>query len=182
MGMCGHCTFETHSKTTGHFPPSISASMVGIVILDSRRRRSTERRCVEDVSRGLQRTWDLKLCLCFLDRRGHRIHCVHAGPRASHPIFGGKRGHDIDAYFGKPDSAAGGSSSELEKLHIAWPEAALPCLRRVMVVPCFRRLASRCRGSWRPPAFLTELSCMAHTREGIFLAGRQTRRLSLCRN
>ena len=26
-----------------------------------------------------------------------RIHCVHAGPRASHPIFGGKCGHCTDA-------------------------------------------------------------------------------------
>ena len=40
---------------------------------------------------------------------------------------------------------------------LPWPEAALPCMRRVMVVPCLRRPASRCRGSWRPPAFSTEL-------------------------
>ena len=123
---------------------------------------------------------------------------------------------------------------------LPWPEAALPCMRRVMVVPCLRRPASRCRGSWRSPAFSTELfgkpelaavgncsgldklqlawpeaalpryaaghgrsvlaaaclavsllgdlpafstelSCMAHPREGVFRADRQTRRLSLCR-
>ena len=62
-----------------------------------------------------------------------------------------------------------------------WISCRLPGLRRpfrgvrrVMVVPCLRRPASRCRGTWRPLAFSTELSCMAHPREGIFRAGRQT--------
>ena len=36
-----------------------------------------------------------------------------------------------------------------------------------MVVPCLRRPASRCRGPWRPQAFSTDFSCMAHPREGI---------------
>ena len=40
---------------------------------------------------------------------------------------------------------------------LPWPEAALPCMRWVMVVPCMRRPASRYRGSWRPPAFSTKL-------------------------
>ena len=38
------------------------------------------------------------------------------------------------------------------KLQLAWPEAALPRCAGVMVVPSLRRPASRCRGSWRPPA------------------------------
>ena len=33
-----------------------------------------------------------------------------------------------------------------------WPEATLPRYAGVMVVPSLRRPASRCRGSWRPPA------------------------------
>ena len=48
-------------------------------------------------------------------------------------------------------------------------------VRRVMVVPYLRRPASRFRGTWRPRAIiLTRFSCMAHPREGIFRAGRQT--------
>ena len=38
------------------------------------------------------------------------------------------------------------------KLQLAWPDAALPRCAGVMVVPSLRRPASRCRGSWRPPA------------------------------
>ena len=38
------------------------------------------------------------------------------------------------------------------QLQLAWPEAALPRCAGVMVVPSLRRPASRCRGSWRPPA------------------------------
>ena len=34
----------------------------------------------------------------------------------------------------------------------SWPEAALPRCAGVMVVPSLRRPASRCRGTWRPPA------------------------------
>ena len=34
-----------------------------------------------------------------------------------------------------------------------WPEAALPRCAGVMVVPSLRRPASRCRDSWRPPAY-----------------------------
>ena len=44
-----------------------------------------------------------------------------------------------------------------------WISCSLPGLRRpfrgvrrVMVVPCLRRPASRCRGTWRPPAFSVE--------------------------
>ena len=37
-------------------------------------------------------------------------------------------------------------------LQLAWPEAALPRCAGVIVVPSLRRPASRCRGSWRPPA------------------------------
>ena len=37
-------------------------------------------------------------------------------------------------------------------------------------------------GDRRPFRHFWELSCMAHPRKGVFCAGRQTRRLSLCRN
>ena len=58
--------------------------------------------------------------------------------------------------FGKPELAAGGNCSELEKLQLDWPEAALPRCAGVMVVPSLRRPASRCRGTLRPPM----LSCI----------------------
>ena len=55
--------------------------------------------------------------------------------------------------FGKPEWAAGGNCSDLEKLQLDWPEAALPRCAGVMVVPSLRRPASRCRGTLRPPAY-----------------------------
>ena len=73
--------------------------------------------------------------------------------------------------FGKPEWAAGGNCSDLEKLQLDWPEAALPRCAGVMVVPSSRRPASRCRGTLRPPAY-AQLH-FAHQREGI-RAGRQT--------
>ena len=57
------------------------------------------------------------------------------------------------APFGKPELAAGGNCSELEKLQLDWPEATLPRCTGVMVVPSLRRPASRCRGTLRPPAY-----------------------------
>ena len=51
--------------------------------------------------------------------------------------------------FGKPELAAGGNCSELEKLQLDWPEAALPRCAGVTVVPSLRRPASRCRGTSR---------------------------------
>ena len=62
---------------------------VAIVILDSRRRWSTERRCVEMLTNVVVLV--------------------------------------------------------AEVTQLPWPEAALPCMRRDMVVPCLRRRASRCR-------------------------------------
>ena len=55
--------------------------------------------------------------------------------------------------FCKPELAASGNCSELEKLQLDWPEAALPRCAGVMVVPSLRRPASRCRGTLRPPAY-----------------------------
>ena len=43
-------------------------------------------------------------------------------------------------------------------------------------------LAVSLLGDRLPFRHFWELSCMAHPREGVFRAGRQTRRLSLCRN
>ena len=85
--------------------------------------------------------------------RGARIHCVHAGPRASHPIFGGECGHCTDALSVNQNWQQVETAAD-------WTSCSLPGLRRpfrgvrrVMVVPCLRRPASRCRGTWRQPAF-----------------------------
>ena len=37
-----------------------------------------------------------------------------------------KNGHGINAFFGKPEWAAGGNCSWVDKLQLDWPEAALP--------------------------------------------------------
>ena len=73
-----------------------------------------------------------------------------------------------------------------------WISCSLPGLRRpfrrvwrVMVVPCSATACLACvavLGDRRPFRHFWELSCMAHPREGISRAGRQTRRLSVCRN
>ena len=70
----------------------------------------------------------------------------------------------------------------VDRLQLDWPEPALPRCGGSWFVPSLRRPASRCRGSWRPPAFSKMFSCMAHPCEGTFRAGRQTWRLSLCRD
>ena len=102
---------------------------------------------------------------------------------------------DVDAFMlvcgGYIGASSGnfGYSDYTPETAADWISCSLPGLRRpfrgvrrVMVVPCLLRRPSRCRGTWRPSASSTKLSCMAHPREGIFRAGRQTRRLSLCRN
>ena len=98
----------------------------------------------------------------------------HAGPRASHPIFGGKCGHWTDALSVNQNWQQVETAADWISCSLLGLRRPFRGVRRVMVVPCLRRPASRCRGSWRPPAFSTELSCKAHPREGIFRAGRQT--------
>ena len=128
---------------------------------------------------GLQRTWDLQLCHCFMGRCGHCTGALSVnqnwqhvetaadwisyrlpGPEAALPRYAAGHGRSVHAaaslavsrylataglfrrIFGKPELAAGGNCSGLDKLQIAWPEAALPryaaghC-RSVLAAACF---------------------------------------------
>ena len=81
--------------------------------------------------------------------------------------------HGTGAFFGKPEWAAGGNCSWMDKVQLDWPEAALP---RCASQRSFHRCGGLPRGSAllgdRRP-FLQRCLAAVHTRAKGFRAGRR---------